>query len=247
MLSILGLYTEYNNIFSKMAVPENVDKQLVIDNILAECAEVEILYPNPEFLEFIIGRWSEKEKPVWDKLYKTTAYDYEPIRNYDRTEEVTETAVTSGTKNANAETGESKTATVSRESSDSSSGNATQHTENGITGSDTEKVAGYNAVDFVNSKKVDSSRTEDRTVTENNSANTAITENVKNTESNNGTMKHTENSSGNETRTRSIRMFGNIGVTTTQQMINEERGVVKFNIIDYIVDSFKKRFCLLIY
>ena len=247
MLSILGLYTEYNNIFSKLSVPENVNKQLVIDNILAECAELEILYPNPEFLEFIIGRWSEKEKPVWDKLYKTTTYVYEPIRNYDRTEEVTETAVTSGTKNANAETGESKTATVNKESSDSSSGNATQHTENGTTGSDTEKVSGYNAEDFVNSKKVDTTRTDNNTITGNISSNTANTENVKNTESNSGTMKHAENSSGNETRTRSVRMFGNIGVTTTQQMINEERDVVKFNIVDYIVDSFKKRFCLLIY
>ena len=247
MLSILGLYTEYDGIFSKLSVPGNVDKQLVIDNILSECAELEILYPNPEFLEFIIGRWSAKENPVWDKLYKTTLYEYDPIRNSARTEEVTETAVTSGTKNANAETGESKTATVSRESSDSSSGNTTQHTENGTVGSDTEKVSGYNAEDFVNSKKVDTSRTDNRTVTESNSANSANTESVKNTESNSGTMEHTESSSGNETRTRSVRMYGNIGVTTTQQMINEERGVVKFNIIDYIVDSFKKRFCILIY
>ena len=54
-----------------------------------------------------------------------------------------------------------------------------------------------------------------------------------------------ENSSRNNTRTG--RAFGNIGVTTTQQMIEAERNVVKFNIVDYIVEDFKKRFCLLIY
>ena len=40
---------------------------------------------------------------------------------------------------------------------------------------------------------------------------------------------------------------GNIGVTTTQKMITEQRDVVTFNTIDYIKESFKKRFCLLIY
>ena len=54
-----------------------------------------------------------------------------------------------------------------------------------------------------------------------------------------------ENSSRNNTRTG--RTFGNIGVTTTQQMIEAERNVVKFNIVDYIVEDFKQRFCLLIY
>lgn len=56
------------------------------------------------------------------------------------------------------------------------------------------------------------------------------------------------NSSGASTDVkRRARMWGNIGVTTTQQMINEQREVVKFNISDYIIDSFKRRFCLLIY
>ena len=40
---------------------------------------------------------------------------------------------------------------------------------------------------------------------------------------------------------------GNIGVTTTQQMIKEEREVWQFTIIDTIVQDFKRRFCLLIY
>ena len=40
---------------------------------------------------------------------------------------------------------------------------------------------------------------------------------------------------------------GNIGVTTTQRMIQEQREVVAFNTIDYILQSFKKRFCILVY
>ena len=33
----------------------------------------------------------------------------------------------------------------------------------------------------------------------------------------------------------------------TQQMIEAEREVDKFNIYDFIVDSFKRRFCILVY
>lgn len=40
---------------------------------------------------------------------------------------------------------------------------------------------------------------------------------------------------------------GNYGQTTTQQMINEEQELAKFNMLDYIINDFKKRFCLMVY
>jgi hypothetical protein len=40
---------------------------------------------------------------------------------------------------------------------------------------------------------------------------------------------------------------GNIGVMSTQDLIKQQREVVQFNIIDYIINDFKNRFCLLIY
>lgn len=43
------------------------------------------------------------------------------------------------------------------------------------------------------------------------------------------------------------RTHGNIGVTTTQQMIQAQREVVEFSTERYIIDDFKRRFCLLIY
>ena len=44
-----------------------------------------------------------------------------------------------------------------------------------------------------------------------------------------------------------IRAHGNIGVTTTMQMIREQRDIVKFNLYDIITEEFKLRFCILIY
>lgn len=40
---------------------------------------------------------------------------------------------------------------------------------------------------------------------------------------------------------------GNIGVTTTQAMIKEERKSVRFNVYDFIADSFHRTFCLDVY
>lgn len=40
---------------------------------------------------------------------------------------------------------------------------------------------------------------------------------------------------------------GNIGITTTQQMITEEREISGFNLMDYMIADFKSRFCLTIY
>lgn len=53
--------------------------------------------------------------------------------------------------------------------------------------------------------------------------------------------------SGKDTNTRDGYAKGNIGVTTTQQMIEAQREVVKFNVMDYIIDDFKGRFCILVY
>lgn len=40
---------------------------------------------------------------------------------------------------------------------------------------------------------------------------------------------------------------GNIGVTSTQHLIEEERGVAEFNIYDAISSDFKNRFCVMVY
>lgn len=45
------------------------------------------------------------------------------------------------------------------------------------------------------------------------------------------------------TRTES----GNIGVTMTQEMIRQQREIVKFNLYEYITQEFKNQFCIMVY
>ena len=55
---------------------------------------------------------------------------------------------------------------------------------------------------------------------------------------------------GTDTTTQSrhtARISGNIGVTTTQQMLESERESRKYSTVYEIIGGFKERFCLLVY
>lgn len=67
-ISILGLYTFDNSIFDNFVIPNNVDRDVLIQNILMECAELEILYPDSDFMKNAIGQWSLKEIDKWTKM-----------------------------------------------------------------------------------------------------------------------------------------------------------------------------------
>lgn len=188
-LSILGLYNFDNTIFDNFALPAqiNSEKDTLIDNLLMECAEFEILYADPDFMKSAIKAWSGSMVRVWEKLYNTTTFDYDPIANYDRNETWTDT----------------------------------------------------------DSRKIQNDRTPNLTNTQaqNSFENAGMVDAIKSTEA--GTDKNVEQHSGNIVHTG--RAYGNIGVTTTQQMIEQERESVLFNMFQVIIDDFKMRFCLMIY
>lgn len=247
-LSVLGLYYSDPDLFDEMIVPTGVVKDDVINNILLECHAMEILYPQPTFLKHMIGVWSKAEQWTWQKLYATTQLDYNPIWNKDgtvsETETITDTIDETRTDNlSDATTGED-VVTTDNNLTMTRSGSQTQ--TYGKT--DTMKVAGYDSNTLNNREQTGASGSD--TVTYNNIADTPdgdITDTTEygKTETHTGTQKQEgENVHEREyTRTET----GNIGVTTTQQMIKEEREVAMFSIISYITDSFKKRFCLLVY
>ena len=62
-----------------------------------------------------------------------------------------------------------------------------------------------------------------------------------------GTDTVTTGATGTSSETLTHTEQGNIGVTTTQQMIKEQREIVQFNLYQYITESFKTQFCVMIY
>lgn len=64
-----------------------------------------------------------------------------------------------------------------------------------------------------------------------------------NADKDNGTYSDNED----VTETFTERRTGNIGVTASQDLIKKEREIADFSIIEYITQSFKERFCILVY
>lgn len=226
-VSLLGLKRLNDGILGELVVPDGVDVELVKDNLLAETAELEVIYPDAIFMQAMIGRWSAKELPIWERLYKTTLLEYNPIENYDRMEEWTEAEDTKKNTEADA-TGTSTTDT---------DGTSTRQSNTDGVINDQKYVSAYNEIEFTPTERDNNTQNE-----KNNSEQKDVgTVSVKTS------AENTTDETGNRNLLRKGRAHGNIGVTTSQQMIEAERDVALYNIIDVIINSFKNRFCLQVY
>ena len=99
-LSILGLYNIDNTIMDGLikALPTDpntgialIDSNILINNILLECAELEICYPEPETLKAAISVWAQIRTTSWKRIYTALDAEYNPIHNYDRYEDIDHT------------------------------------------------------------------------------------------------------------------------------------------------------------
>lgn len=226
-VSLLGLKRLNEGILGELVVPEGVDIELVKDNLLAETAELEVIYPDAYFMQAMIGRWSAKELPVWDRLYKTTLLEYNPIENYDRKEKWTEDENT--TRNTDSEaTGSSKTETE---------GTSKQHRENEIEHGQNKYVSAYNETDFTPTERTQDSQQDIGDTTQEDDGNVNVS----------AKSGNVTDETGKRLLDREGKISGNTGFYTKQKMIEQEREIAEYNIIDVIINSFKNRFCLLVY
>lgn len=222
LLTVEGLYNYDNTLFDGFDVPEGLIKQIAIDAILLRTRELEILYPDFNYMKTRIAIWSNKYQLNWKKLYDTTVLEYNPIENYDRMEDWTDT--------------DDETSTSARDNTRNRNNTIKSTSTNNIMNNVnvTDQNTAFNAGLSDHAKQItDGDTTENGTITN--------TETGKDTEN--------ENVNGGRTgrHTRTGRAHGNIGVTTSQQMIQSERDLVVFNLYDVIAESFIENFCLMIY
>ena len=176
------LYLE-DGLFKELSVPTGIDKNILIDVILADCGEMCPVWTDPEFMQEMIGVWSSKWSRTFAKWLAAYNATYNPIHNYDRTEEMSgwDHAENTGTDDS----------TITNTRSAYNSANYTPHDQS--------------VVDSDTSSDLDSSYNHEN------------------------------------------HMYGNIGVTTTQQMLEAEYKIAEWNIYENIADIFMKDFCIMIY
>ena len=239
-LSIQGIYEYDSTVFDGFDAPSFTDddnvvhtlnRNDVINNILLQCAELELVYPSVQMMKFAIGVWSASNSRTWDKLYKSMFLEYNPIWNVDATETETETNERdvsrqhTGSNNETLNLSDAET----RNLSDAETVNLT----------DTESVQGFNSNQWSEAKKNVKTGTDTTLHTG--------TDTVLHTGTDNTAITNNETVNDDNERVLSKRRTGNIGVTATQDLITKEREIADFSIIEYITQSFKERFCLMIY
>lgn len=266
-LSILGLYNNDPTVFDLMHFPEGFtddDIQATKDNILIECAELEVLYANPTVMKNIIGIWSYKELPYWQRIYNASQLEYNPIENYrrnetetvedDRTEQHSGSDVNRATgTDAMARTGTETNAASGSDTTEGSSStteedSGTDTTDHNISGYDSNILVPNSQDETTYGKKTETSSEGENTTTYGRTD--TITHNTTDTTTygKTDTFQHGEKIEHDGTTSRTVEAYGNIGVTTSQEMLTQEMEIAKIiNVIPIIIESFKDRFCLMVY
>ena len=238
-ITTVGFYqymNAYNNdLFGLLNLPPGIDKDTLVNNIMLRGGEFEVVYSNPDFYKSAIGLWSNKHYRTFEKWINALNIDYNPLENYDRMEEWSDSGSRTNTGTVSDSGIRKNTGTQSTESSGKDnfkgSGNSTSSDE----------ISAYNSNSFQNDKKntTNSSNSSETNTTTNNTRKDNLSESNSNT--------RTDNLSEKTNSYRKGRAHGNIGVTTSQQMLQSELDIAKWNIYEKITDLFLSEFCIMVY
>lgn len=199
-MTLIGLYNWDNTIFDKLNVPSDLNKTTLVNNILLRSGEFEVMYADPDFMKDAIGMFSDTWQPTFERWVKALALEYNPLENYDRKEDWSDT----------------RNVSDSGTSSSSTSGTTSSTTTN--------KVSAYDAGDAL------TTRDQAQTYGADGSSSSG-----------------SSSSSSHEGAKHDGRIHGNIGVTTSQQMLISELDLGYWNVYEKITDLFLTNFVIPVY
>ena len=79
---------QYNPDWFELAVlPSGIDKQTLKETIIFRCGLLTPVYGEPDLFQKFVGHWFAKQYNNIERLISLYAAEYDPLRNYDRTEE----------------------------------------------------------------------------------------------------------------------------------------------------------------
>lgn len=85
-MSIYGLYRYDNTLFDDMLLPDSIDRDTLVYNLVMDCAELTALYPSAEFMKEAIAFWSQSRIHAWSRMEEVLYEDYDPFINIKRDE-----------------------------------------------------------------------------------------------------------------------------------------------------------------
>ena len=227
------------SLFDDLVLPDGIDKDVLTNNILLRGGEFEVMYADPHFTRDAIGMWGKKWYRTFEKWIDALSIDYNPLENYDRMEDYSDTLNKGVSTSSSGTTG--NTRTFNNEDKE------TLNTQNKMTHDTTdvteETVSAYDSSTYQPSRKTtvdnDGTDTMDNTGTDTFNHTGTITDSGTNGSS--GTEKE------NSKSVHEGRIHGNIGVKTSQSMLEEELRIAEWNVYEHITDLFLSEFIIPIY
>ena len=239
-LTLIGLYNYDSTLFEGLVLPEEYDKEVFIDSLLMEHGEKCVLYSNPDFMKFSIGAWGRKWSMELKRIAEALQAKYNPIHNYDRYEEWTETDkpdITTTRTHDNTDTQTlDNTTTRTHDNTDTQTNRYDVVTEQNVDGNAEHQVSADNSSTY---------QPESKDIT--NTGKTTVSNDGTITDAHTGTITDVEKGTrSNINRTGHI--WGNIGVTTSTQMIESETVIrAKRNLYDIATRLFANELLIGIY
>lgn len=219
-LSLIGLYNYDNTLFDNLNLPDGIDKIVFINNLLLSYGEFGLLYADLDFMKFAIGSWGQKYFNSFVRINRALTEEYNPIHNFDRFEDTAD--------------------------SDSTERKSTDNKNSTIKGTNT--IDGSNKVDENSESKVSAYNSETYQPDNSNTTNTSQSNRSTSTSEQGQIDSVSIEGEENHNSTHTGHLYGNIGVTKSQDMILDE---IKLrsnnNIYDIMSEIFKAEFLIMIY
>lgn len=241
-ITLWGMYEYDGTLFGAPELPQGAVLQDLIDLIMERSGDLYPYYQALPPLKRNIARWFRTRRTSFNYMWDALHAEYNPIHNYDRTEEHTthtqdsgtdtRTLQLSGTDTVTGQLSGTDTLTSQDSGQDKTTQTSTSSGTSNTTGNQVTGVSAYDADGFQNREKIDSMSDTDT------SGSSSLTETLEKgtgrkdttdygkkdvTETDYGRKDTDTNQYGKEVDGKEdIRAFGNIGVTTTQQMIEAE-------------------------
>ena len=254
-MTLIGMYNYDQTLFNGLTFPAGIDKDIAVNEILIRANEFGVLYTDPDFMKIQIGIWGQKHYRTFEKWITALNIQYDPLHNYDRHEEWKDGRGLKTSSKTEADYNTDRTANLTDRNNTSSTDIRTPDLKETnaqmFPGTDETSVSAYDSSSYQPKEKTTHDIGTLETLTE---GSESVNHNGLDTTTHTGTDKlNTKgtmaDTTGSETENSSHEghLYGNIGVTTSQQMLRDELEIDRWNIYENIADIFVDEFCIQIY
>ena len=84
-VSFMGLYSYDPTIFNDLQLPTGIDRETLLNNLMVATAELEVLQPDPGIIKVVLGWFSRKRLPQWQRVADAYSLDYRMDADTDLT------------------------------------------------------------------------------------------------------------------------------------------------------------------